>query len=160
VATLLSPANHVLAVEPAERSAANPATCHLNIQGGPVEVLTLVDDKGNCKEIQRPGASVSLAPGRYRLDHISLKGGCECHVHPITDDSWFTLAPDKSHDLRLGIPLKPEVAVTRHGRIVELSYALRGVGGYEYICSDRSNRPRFTVYKGDRMIGSDDFQYG
>jgi hypothetical protein len=156
----LSIVGNVSAGEVAERSPNAAATCRLNIQGSPVEALTLIDEQGIRKHLQEPGSSVSLPAGRYRIERIELKNGFECYDYGVTDDSWFTLAPDKPHDLHLGTPFKAEVTGTRQGRIIVLSYELRGASGYKYVPSGRTIKPRFTVYRGDRMLGSDDFQYG
>jgi hypothetical protein len=159
-AALLSIVGHLSAGEVSHGSAPESATCRLNIRGSGVEAVTLVDENYNRQQFQHPGAHVSLPPGRYHVEEIKLQSGLECHVYPFSDDVWFTLSPDKPHDLPLGAPLKPEVAVTRQGRIVMLNYKLRGVGGYEYVSSNRNRPPQFTVYRGERMVGSDDFQYG
>lgn len=157
---LLSMAGSLSADEAVEPSPNAAGTCQLNTQGGPVDLLTLIDDRGNHRPLRNPGSSVSLPAGRYRVVEVHLQNGYESYIYEVNDDSWFTLAPDRPHDLRLGPPFEAKVEATRQGRLIVLSYELKGADGFDYYPADRSTKPKFTVYKGDRMLGSDDFQYG
>jgi hypothetical protein len=159
-AALLFMAGNASAGDMAERSPDSAATCQLNLQGSPVDALTLVDDRGNLEQLQKPGSRVSLPAGRYRVQEVQLQNGYECYAYAANDDSWFTLAPDKPHDLQLGAPFKAQVTATRQGRIIVLSYELKGVDGNDYYPAKRDIKPRFTVYTDGRMLGSEDFQYG
>jgi hypothetical protein len=62
--------------------------------------------------------------------------------------------------LKVGAPLKQTVRVQRQGGILVLNYELLGVGGEKYTGPDRSKPPTFTVYKGDKEIASDKFEFG
>jgi hypothetical protein len=52
------------------------------------------------------------------------------------------------------------VKAKRQGGILVLNYELLGVGGEKYTGPDMSKPPTFTVYKGDKEIASDKFEFG
>jgi hypothetical protein len=63
--------------------------------------------------------------------------------------------------LLAGGPLTNSVDVMRRGKYLALNYRLTGVGGgYQLVNQDRSHPPEFTVYQGDRKIGSGKFEFG
>jgi hypothetical protein len=62
--------------------------------------------------------------------------------------------------LKLGAPLAQTVKVQRQGSVLVLNYELLGSGGEKYSGSNRSKPPTFTIYKGDKEIASDKFEYG
>jgi hypothetical protein len=61
---------------------------------------------------------------------------------------------------KVGAPLKQTVKTQRQGRILVLNYELLGIGGEIYTDSNRNKPPTFTVYKGDKEIASDKFEFG
>ena len=143
--------------EAAKKPAPDAGACQLIIEGQHIESLTFARQRGKPKTIQRPGSTVSLPAGRYRLERVALTGGFECYVG---GREWLALSADKPCHLKVGAPLTPNVEVSRQGRILQLSYELLDANGREYVGSDRSDPPRFTVYSGDRVVGSGDFEYG
>ncbi len=72
----------------------------------------------------------------------------------------FAIVPGQSCRLEIGAPLTSTVTWQRRGSVLKLDYALIGADGWKYSSQDRSDPPRFTVYQGDREIGSGSFKYG
>ena len=72
----------------------------------------------------------------------------------------FTIDPNSTTELKMGAPLTQTITVNRTGKILRLGYGLHGIGGEEYTSSDRSNPPKFAVYKGDKKVGGDKFEFG
>ena len=159
----------VLTIVPAGLRSAEPATeqpaddgtpCQLNINGGHIEKLTLASKTGRVFEFDHPGSSVTLPAGQYRVRRVELKGGYSGFGQPTAEDYWFTLAPDKPHELEVGAPLTLSVEATRRGSRLTLDYALNDASGRKYIDSQRAELPAFTVYKGEEKVGSGSFEYG
>lgn len=144
----------------ADQAPSDDANCQLKIGATSVTRLTLVDESGKYRVINRPRQSVSLPPGKYRLDEIELRGDYQSCQFRGRDDQWFELTPDRPHQLRVDGLMTPTVEVTRHGRLLELSYSLSDANGAMYSRRDRENPPRFTVYKDGEEIGSGSFEYG
>ncbi len=57
--------------------------------------------------------------------------------------------------------LGPTVHVRRKGRALQLDCETRGVSGGRVVSRDRKLLPpRFTIYRGEEELASDDFQFG
>ena len=54
----------------------------------------------------------------------------------------------------------PSLTVKRAGRLLTLDYQLLDADGQKFRNPDRNHPPRFTVYQGDRLVGSGTFEYG
>jgi hypothetical protein len=149
------------AAEPAKQGAArDSAACELVLEDEGIEKLTLVDDEGLWKEFARPGRSIFLPPGRYRIQEIWLKTGeYERDLNPGGQDL-LTLSPERPSRLKVGATLSPTVTAKRRGRLLVLGCQLRDAEGRKYFAGDRTNPPQFTIYQGDREIASDSFEYG
>ena len=165
--------------QPAKQPAAPTSMGELKIEGKLIEELTLerkpenrTFDPSNTIVLNRLGATVSLPAGTYRVKAIELQGGYLC-VPPATGivedpvvgrgavfEDWFALTPDKPHVLKLGAPLKPTVTADRLGGALWLSYRLEDADGRWYVREKADKPPRFAVYQGDRIIGSDTFEFG
>jgi len=77
------------------------------------------------------------------------------------DPNGFTLNKDKTLVYRVGGPLKSRVKISPMERWnLSLLYTLSGIGDEEYTGSDQDNPPRFEIYKGDKKIFADKFQFG
>lgn len=166
---LVCPLLAVLAVIPAglraaeattEQSADDGTPCQLNVNGAYVERLELTSKTGRVFEFEHPGSSVTLSEGQYRVRRVVLKGGFAGFGQPIEEDNWFTLAPDRPHELKVGAPLTLSVEATRRGSRLTLDYALRDASGRRYIATQSPDLPAFTVYNGDEKAGSGSFEYG
>jgi len=133
----------------------------LDLQGRCIERLVLRQKNGGTKNFEKPGETIRLSAGEYRLEQVRLQGGYSCGItRPISDANWVTVAEDKPAVLKVGAPLKQAITVERRGSLLILNYEILGVGGEKYTSSDRGHPPTFTVYKGDRKISSGKFEFG
>lgn len=137
------------------------AVGELKLEGKHVERLVLSQKNGSRKKFDKPGETIQLPIGEYRLQEAHLQGGYSCGIMmPISDANWVTVAKDKPAVLKVGAPLRQIVKVERRGSVLQLSYELSGVGGEKYTSDRRGEPPRFTVYKAGKEIVSGKFQYG
>lgn len=134
------------------------ATCQLIVDGQAVEELWLQNENMLTLTHKLKGPTLSLAPGRYRVERIQLKGGYLHIAEPWESD--FTLRPDQPHHLRAGAPLKSHVEVKREGRLLSFDYRLTDAAGRRYRSSNTTARPRFTVYQNGREVAGGTFEYG
>ena len=67
---------------------------------------------------------------------------------------------DKQAVLKVGAPLVQELELRRQGEGIEFNYKLLGLGGESYVSNQRDKPPSLTVYKGDKVIVSDNFRFG
>jgi hypothetical protein len=134
--------------------------CELNIVGESIEKLTLEDRAGITRQLSHPGPNVSLPAGQYQVTQVELKDGYRWTADGAGEYESFRLAPGEPYQLRVGAPLNPSVKVTRHGRLLNMDYQLLDAAGRNYSGPERSDPPRFTVFKDGRMIGSGSFEYG
>jgi hypothetical protein len=151
---LLLLAGGVKAGEAAKKRAAGSANGQLVIEGRHIETLILEKPNGDSQTINRPGSTVSLPAGQYKLFSVTLTGGFQSYLMQS-----FTLSPGKPYHVKVGAPLTPQLEASRQGRVLELDYALVDAGGGEYRPED-ADPPRFTVYNGDQVVGSGAFEYG
>jgi len=159
--SLVLPAVATAAAPAKERAAEDASTCELLLEGRGIEKLTLVNELGLRKEITRPGRSVRLPPGKYRIEEIRLhrlQGGY--HTEPRTDGQQvLRLSPDKPCRLKIGAIL-PHVTAKRQGRLLTLDCEVRDDDGRKYTNAGHINPPRFTIYQADQEIASGTFEYG
>jgi len=140
-------------------NAQDPPTGVLKLEGKHLDYIELLAKDGHTERITRPEETVELPPGEYRLQQARLKGGYT-YSRRVSGYDWVTVAADKPATLKVGGPLVPTLKVQRQGRILRLSYELRGVGGEAYTGGDRSKPPTFAVYKGQKEVASDKLEYG
>lgn len=129
----------------------------LKLEGKYIDRLVLRRKDGRTERFNRPEETIKLPAGEYRLLEAHLKGG---YTFRSLSRDWVTVDEDKPAVLKVGAPLKQTVKAQRQGRILTLNYELLGVGGEIYTGRDRSKPPTFTVYKGDKEIASDKFEFG
>jgi hypothetical protein len=132
----------------------------LKIVGKSIEHLVLVDKDRKKHKFDTPPEVLSLPPGEYRPEQVRLKGGYSCNVRSRASAHNFTIDPNSTTELKMGAPLTQTITVTRKGKILQLGYGLHGIGGEEYTKADRSNPPKFAVYKGDKKVGGGKFEFG
>lgn len=144
----------------AEQSEEDGAVCQLDINGGHIEKLELLNKTGRVFEFDHPGSSVTLPAGQYRVRRVGLKGGFVGFGQMTADDIWFTLEPDKPHELKVGAPLTLGVEATRRGSCLTLDYALNDASGRKYVDAQSAELPAFAIYSGDKKVGSGSFEYG
>jgi hypothetical protein len=113
------------------------------------------------------GQTVSLAPGKYRLNTIKLqepeKNLKFYSNNPIPES--IELIVNKTTTLKIGAPLRHTVTTGRLGGTLKLDYLLLGAAGEKYLpvtesSSGQSVAANFTVLKGNHAIFSGSFRYG
>jgi hypothetical protein len=176
IAVLLSVAtSRMLAEEPESTAPASvassseaPPTGELTIEGNNhIEslLLSLYDEKEFYRPItlEHPGPTASLPAGKYRLRKICLNDGYDCDVlergGAPQDSDGLTISPDQLCLLKIG-SLRHHVDVSRHDRVLHLSYRLLDAAGRRYTAPERDKPPRFTVYANGLAVGNGDFEYG
>lgn len=123
------------------------------------EIKELPTDKYQLQQVYLE--TIELPVGEYRLQQVCLKGGYTHNLSAIYPESeWITVSKDEPAVLKVGAPLKQTVEVKRKGRYLILNYKLLGLGGESYISSDSNKPPIFTIYRGEKEIASDKFQFG
>ena len=136
------------------------ATGELKLKGKSIVRLILRrEDNNEREEFRRPEQIIKLPTGEYCVQEVHLVDGYTSRSSNTTVD-WVTIAEDKPAVLKLGAPLTQTVKVQRQGSVLVLNYELLGGGGEKYTSSDRSKSPTFTIYKGDKEIASDKFEFG
>ncbi len=132
----------------------------LKIVGKGIEHLVLVGKDRRRHEFGTPDDILSLPPGWYHTEQVRLKGGFSCNTYSGASTDSFKIDPNSTTELKMGAPLTQTITVNRKGKILQLGYELRGIGGEEYTPNNRSNPPEFAVYKGDKKVGGGKFEYG
>ena len=145
--------------EAQEADKQDSAVGELKLEGGSVERLVLRRNDGHTERFEQPAETIELPEGQYHLLESHLKGNYAC-FQGGTDVAWVAVAKGKPAVLKVGAPLKQTLKVKRRGKALVLDYKLLGLGGEIYSNQDRSKPPSFAVYKGDKEIASDKFQYG
>ncbi len=116
--------------------------------------------------LDHPAASVQIPVGSYyNKPEIALeqKGAAAyCEQPRSQEGDRFSVDGKAPAVLNAGGPLTNSVTASRQGRDLVLDYTLVGVGGdaYTLATDDRTKPPSFAVYKGDKQLGSGDFEYG
>jgi len=146
--------------EAQEADKQNSAMGELKLEGKYIERLVLRHKNGRTETFNRLEETIKLPVGEYRLQEVRLEGGYTCRILRVSTRDWITIAEDKPAVLRVGAPLKQTVKAQRQGRILTLNYELLGAGSEKYTSGNRSKPPTFTVYKGDKKIASDKFEFG
>ena len=129
----------------------------LKLEGKYIERLVLRRKDHRTERFDQPSEIIKLPVGEYRLLEAHLKHGYWFH---FLSRDWVTVAEDKPAVLKVGAPLKQTVKAQRQGKFLVLNYKLLGVGGEIYTSSNRNKPPTFTIYKGDKEIASDKFEFG
>ena len=158
---------------PPPTTTGQPGLCELRIEGHSIVSLTLLKATARPSDgteqlagerHMRPGHSLWLPAGRYRVTGVEVEGGYQFDERSGPQDAWFELAPGTSHALAIGAPLAPRVTVKRHGRFLEMDADLVDAAGRSYLYvrqeGQRPPPPQFTVYKNEEVLGSDSFEYG
>ena len=141
-----------------------PAASVLQIEGHSIEKLTLAGTESGDLVLRKPGASVELSPGRYRIKQVVLAGDVQhdAAYRTVASDR-FTIAAGEPCKLVVGAPLFATVKAKRRGDVLTLNYELQDAAGRMYFRDPRpgdADRPSFTIFQGDNQIGSGRFEYG
>ena len=130
----------------------------LKIEGSHIEKLVLKRKNGQNEIINEPNGIIKLPVGEYSLFESHLKGG---YIRLATSiNEWIEVSEDKPAVLKVGTPLEQVLELRRQGRGMVFNYKLRGLGGESYIDNKREKPPSLTIYKGDKVIFSDNFRFG
>ncbi len=136
-----------------------PITYELKLEGGNIEQLIL--QSGNQKQtFEKPGKSIMLEPGTYRVSELHLKSGFM--YYPYGDTTRLgpiRVGPGEPAILKAGGPLEQRITVQRKGQLLTMDYQLIGAAGESYR-NDRRYPPAFAIFKGDKEITSGKFQFG
>lgn len=123
----------------------------LRITGGNIPVV-----------LNAPRGSVEVPVSSYTSQSLAIKdhrlGACMAEA-----DVTFEVTEAQPATLELGGPLTAGMDVTRSGRVITLFPTAVGIGGETYSAGGTAVTPEsaaFTIYKGDKVLVSDDFQYG
>jgi hypothetical protein len=130
----------------------------LKLEGRHVERLILLRRDGHTEQFNEPDETIKIAVGEYRLQDVRLKGGFT-YSSSTSTYNWVAVTEGKPAILKVGAPLKQTVKIERQGPILSLDYNLTGVGGETY-GSMHSKQPMFTVFKGEKKVAADEFEFG
>jgi hypothetical protein len=115
--------------------------------------------------LDQPAGTVKVPTGSYLQPNVLLEqGGAEAYCNSSQPVAVSRISVDDRTPavLNMGGPLTNSVIASRNGQDLRLDYRLIGAGGatYQLVNQDRSKPPAFAIYKGDRKIASDNFQFG
>jgi len=138
-----------------------PARGELRIGGTHITKLVLQGgDVPHTEEWSDPCTSVSLPIGAYRIQRIEMQGDYLYWAWGLRGLDPIVIMEDTSEVLKVGGPLRQEIAANCRGRTLVLSYSLLGIGSERYAPVNRDQPPRFTVFKGQKAVASGQFEYG
>jgi hypothetical protein len=158
VATVLLLSTGINAGEAQDRE---PTLGKLTLEGQSItRIILLHKETGQPEEFRRPEQSIELPVGQYRVQEVHLEGGYVNSRLISAEHYLIRIGTDEPATLKIGGPLKPTVKMERQGRQLVMTYALVGVSGEQYTGGDTTTPPTFTVYRGDKIIASDTFEYG
>ena len=136
-----------------------PIMYELKIEGENIERLIL--KRGSEKQtFEKPGESIMLESGTYQVSELHLKNGF-AHFLPQgpTRLEPIQVGPGEPAIFKAGGPLEQRIKVQREGQLLTMDYELIGSAGEGYRF-ERTHRPTFTIYKGDKEIDSGKFEFG
>ncbi len=125
-----------------------------------VRLILRREDDNEREEFRRPEQTIKLPAGEYCVQEVHLDGGYICYASRGPKRHLITVTFDEPATLKIGAPLKQTVKVNRQGRLLVMNYELLGVGGEQYTNGTSGEPPTFTVYKADKEIASDKFEFG
>ena len=137
----------------------------LNIEGE--HIARLVFESGSSTVLLHyPQQNVSIPVGDYHCSGVYLY--CKNvglfnpqRIFGIKKEN-ISITEDGSTTIKAGGPLKNIVEIKRSGTTLNLNYKLIGIDNKSYtnLNGRRDKPPTFTIYKGDKEIASDKFEYG
>jgi hypothetical protein len=133
----------------------------LELEGESIVRLILRREGNNQTEtFRRPEQIIKMPTGKYTVQEVHLDGGYIYYASRDPRHRRVTITSDEPATLKIGGPLKQTVKVSREGRILVMNYKLLGIGGEQYTNGSRADPPTFAVYRGDKWIASDKFEFG
>jgi len=141
-----------------------PLPGEIRLGGEHIERLVLDCQDGSTKTFERPGKTITLPAGRYKLRELTLESGFHRDpesINPGWDDTLpIVVAAKRPVILNTGGPLRQIVKVEKDSRYLRMEHNFVGVGGERYFSADQSKPPVFTVYRGDKKVASGQFEPG
>ncbi len=135
----------------------------LDLDGQFIQRLVLDGDAG-LAILDAPGRITSLPADKYRVQGIYLQSGSgkTALTSAAPDVPQFSVVAGAPSRLKAGGPLESSVTVSASGKMLDLNYILKGVGGEKYsvVNPDRNNPPKYSIYRGDRLLGTGGFEFG
>ena len=156
----------LLVVATPAKAGADGVACELKIRGHSIVRLMLVEKTRHSGVLfDKPGESVQLPSGEYRVEQVELEDGYALDSQPGQRQDWFEVTSAGPNELVVGAPLYPTATATRHGGFVQLDYDTVDAAGRSYRKTAGRTPgmpppPTFTVYKDGDEIGSGSFEYG
>ncbi|GEM_PF-1454314 len=132
----------------------------LKLEGEFIERLVLSSGNEQDETFADTNQTIELAPGKYHVKEVSLKGGYTFRYYPFPQYTLVEVDTTKTNVLKIGGPLHQTVQVQRRGGILVLNYKLLGVAGETYSLTNPKQPPQFSVYSGENQIASGQFEYG
>jgi len=143
--------------------AQRPQVGTLRIEGEGIERLVLQGSTGPRLFYYSREPNLVLRADTYRLEEIVVQGNYSSSRLQIPAEMrGLTIEPGGLVNLKLGVPLRQTIKIERWGRSLVLNYQLLGRGGESYTFTRRqgANPPAFTIYQGERQVGSGNFASG
>ena len=144
---------------PSQGSRSDTLMGEVVIEGSCIVELAVTADTKSAMVLKRPGSTITLPRGRYRISAVTLEGNYVARDYNPANGG-FEVTPEKPTKIAAGAPLTPSLTVTRRGTILELNYELRDAAGRKYSQESERQPPRFEVAQHGRKLGSGSFQYG
>jgi len=138
----------------------NDVKVELHLEGKGIEHLVLLSKDQPTQTFENPGQTIKVAPGKYRVNEVRLKGGYIFRYRSYDGDTPIEADTNEPAVLRVGGPLRQNLTLQRRGGCLVLSHELVGLGGEKYPPNSNRTPPQFTVYRGDTKIKSGQFEYG
>ena len=135
----------------------------VEITGQFIDQVTLAQGKDQIDllvVLDRPRHVSQVPVGEYKITRVTVDGGESGGLFQAFPYESLSIASDQVASVALGGPLKQRVTHHRNGNTLQLSYALRGVGGERYVSVVRKEPPRFTVRNLGIRLTSGQFEYG
>jgi hypothetical protein len=137
-------------------------TGSLRLDGMYIERLSLAPQAGGLATVlvTNPGSVTAVPAGEYRGLNVWLRGGDREAWGRVEEQ--VRVSEGGETRVVVGGPLTNSVDVTVLGAALRMDYRLIGAGGrrYELVGEDRSQPPRFAIYRGERKVGAGNFEYG
>jgi hypothetical protein len=133
----------------------------LELEGESVVRLILRREGDNeMEEFRRPEQIIELPTGKYTVQEVHLDGGYICYASRGPKHRLVSVTSDEPATLKIGGPLRQTVKVNRQGRLLVMNHEFLGVDGEQYTGGTSGEPPTFAVYRGDKEIISDKFEFG
>ena len=146
-------------VATASAQAAAEPTGELRFEGTHIARLWLVREDGHPEEWENLSGTIEIPVGTYQIRQLTLDDSYACQTDSLAALGPIKIDSNEPAVLKAGGPLQQAVTVARQGRILVLSYSLRGIGNEQYTPRTEAGA-KLTVYRGDEAIATGRFEYG